>query len=114
MELNDTDKMAIQFNQIAREKMKDKVDNFCIFGVNNDANHRQFCIEFEAYNYFIVRLNYDSGRFGCCILFGNKFIVLENSQKWWDVADFDIFFQELQLELELRIPDKFLKAHGWL
>ena len=27
---------------------------------------------------------------------------------------FDVFFMELQKELELRIPDKYLQAHGWL
>ena len=29
-------------------------------------------------------------------------------------ADFDVFFKELKQEIELRIPDKFLKAKGWL
>ena len=28
-------------------------------------------------------------------------------------ADFDVFFKELERELKLRIPDKFLKAHRW-
>ena len=32
-QLNDTDQMAIRFNKIAREKMGDKVDKFCIFNV---------------------------------------------------------------------------------
>ena len=64
--------MAIQFNTIAREKMGDKVDKFCIFNVNDDVNHRAFSIDFEAYNYFVIRLNYDKGRFGCNIIFGEK------------------------------------------
>jgi len=28
-----------------------------------------------------------------------------------ELADFDVFFKELERELKLRIPDKFLKAH---
>lgn len=47
MQLNDTQKMAIQFNKMAREKLEDRVE-------------------------------------------------------------------ELKEELELRIPDKYLKAHGWM
>ena len=86
--------------------MGDKVDKFCIFNVNDDVNHRAFSIDFEAYNYFVIRLNYDKGRFGCNIIFGEKLIALNNSQEWWDEADFDVFFMELQKELELRIPDK--------
>ena len=112
--LNDTHQMAIRFSTIAREKMGDKVDNFCIFNVNDDVNHREFSIDFEAYNYFAIRLNYDQGRFGCNIISGERMIALNNSQGWWDEADFDVFFKELQKELELRIPDKYLQAHGWL
>ena len=112
--LNDTHQMAIRFSTIAREKMGDKVDKFCIFNVNDDVNHREFSINFEAYNYFAIRLNYDQGRFGCNIISGERMIALNNSQKWWDKANFDIFFVELQKELELRIPAKYLRAHGWL
>ena len=112
--LNDTHQMAIRFSTIAREKMGDKVDNFCIFNVNDDVNHRAFSIDFEAYNYFVIRLNYDQGRFGCNIISGERMIALNNSQGWWDEADFDVFFKELQKELELRIPDEYLRAHGWL
>ncbi len=112
--LNDTHQMAIRFNTIAREKMGDKVDKFCIFNVYDDVNHRAFSIDFEAYNYFVIRLNYDQGRFGCNIISGDRMIALNNSQEWWDEADFDVFFKELQKELELRIPDEYLRAHGWL
>ena len=112
--LNDTHQMAIRFSTIAREKMGDKVDNFCIFNVYDDVNHRAFSIDFEAYNYFAIRLNYDQGRFGCNIISGERMIALNNSQGWWDEANFDIFFMELQKELELRIPDEYLRAHGWL
>ena len=112
--LNDTHQMAIRFSTIAREKMGDKVDNFCIFNVYDDVNHRAFSIDFEAYNYFAIRLNYDQGRFGCNIISGERMIALNNSQEWWDEANFDIFFMELQKELELRIPDEYLRAHGWL
>ena len=55
----------------------------------------------------------DRSRFGCCISAGEYGLSLENSQKWWDTADFDVFFDDLERELELRIPDKFLKAKGW-
>lgn len=38
---------------------------------------------------------------------------LKLSQELWDFSKFDLFLDELQEELELRIPDKFLKKHGW-
>ncbi|EOE7227529.1 TPA: hypothetical protein UL418_000605 [Clostridioides difficile] len=65
-------------------------------------------------DYFIVLFNYDKGVIGCSIQYGeNSFISLENSQKWYEKADFDVFCKELKKQLELRIPDKFLEANGW-
>lgn len=114
MQLNETMKMAVNVNNMLRDKFGDRLDNFVIFNVDDDPNNRTFSIEFEAYNYFIIRMNYDKGRFGCSIQIGNKsFIPLANSQKWFDEADFETFFNELKNELELRIPDKFLIAKGW-
>lgn len=97
-----------------RACFKDRVKDFVIKDINEDVNHKAFSIEFCAYDYFPIIFHYDMGRIGCNICFGTRVIALENSQKWWDEADFNIFFQELKDELELRIPDKFLKTHDWL
>ena len=113
-ERNKTTQMASDFCDVIMERFGERVDNFEILDVIDDPNWRAFSLEFEAYGYFPVRLNYDRGRFGCCICFGGGYAVdLDNSQEWWDTADFDIFFDDLERELELRIPDKFLKAKGW-
>ena len=113
MEFNETQTMAIDFTKMAKEKMGDKVKDFCISDIYDDVNNRAFSVEFAAYDYFPIRLNYERGRFGCCISYGERTVALSNSQQWWEVADFDVFFKELERELKLRIPDKFLKAHRW-
>ena len=113
MQLNETERMALNFNKEIRKRFGERMEYFVILDVIDDPNWRSFSIKFEAYNYFIIRLNYDRGRFGCCISAGEYGLSLENSQKWWDTADFDIFFDDLERELELRIPDKFLEAKGW-
>ena len=113
MEFNETQTMAIDFTKMAKEKMGDKVKDFCISDIYDDVNNRAFSVEFAAYDYFPIRLNYERGRFGCCISYGERTVALSNSQQWWEVADFDVFFKELERELKLRIPDKFLKAHHW-
>ncbi|MBQ8527083.1 MAG: hypothetical protein IJ429_01295 [Lachnospiraceae bacterium] len=111
---NKTQKMAEQFIEMAKEKMGDRLSDFKIVDVQDDPNHRWFSVLFIAYDYYPIRLNYSMGRFGCCIPIGKKGADLDNSQKWWDTADFDVFFDELQIQLELRIPDKFLAAKGWI
>ena len=95
MEFNETQTMAINFTKMAKEKMGDKVKDFCILDVYDDANNRAFSVEFTAYDYFPIRLNYERGRFGCCILYGERTVALSNSQQWWEEADFTVFFKEL-------------------
>ncbi len=113
MQLNDTEIMANNFCDMIGQEYGEKAGDFCILDVIDDPNYRSFSIEFTAYNYFPMRINYDKGRFGCCIIIGERGISLESSQKWWDKADFNVFFRELQEQIELRIPDKFLIANGW-
>ena len=73
----------------------------------------EFSMSFVAYNYYVIYLNYDRGCFGCCIATGDMGIGLENSQEWYEKADMNIFCRELEQQIELRIPDKFLIANGW-
>jgi len=94
------------------EYFREKVGGFVI-SVETDTPYITFKIEFVMYKYFNVVLNYDRGSFGCSIINGSKFVQLDNSQKWYDEADINLFFKELEQQIELRIPDKFLKYHGW-
>lgn len=114
MQLNDTHKMAINVSDYLEKNLAGKIGSCDIFNVVDDRNYRAFSIRFKAYDYFMILFNYDRGVIGCSIQYGEKtFIGLENSQKWYEKTDFDVFCKELQEQLELRIPDKFLEANGW-
>ena len=89
-----------------------RIDDFVVSEIT-DTPYMMFRIEFVMYKYFNVMLNYDRGRFGCSIMNGNRYLPLENSQNWYDEADMEIFLKELKEQIELRIPDKFLKFYGW-
>lgn len=91
---------------------KKRIDDFTVLG-ETDSPYTMFQIEFIMYKYFNVVLNYDRGRFGCSIINGNRYLPLENSQRWYDKADMNISLKELEEQIELRIPDKFLKFNGW-
>lgn len=90
----------------------EKVEDFVILDKTN-VPYVMFNIRFTMYKYFNVILNYDRGAYGCAIINGDLGIDLENSQQWYDTADMDVFLQELEQQIELRIPDKFLEYHGW-
>ena len=89
-----------------------RIGSFTTFE-QTDHPYTMFSIQFQMYNYFNVILNYDRGAFGCAIVAGDMGIGLDSSQKWYDKADMNIFLKELQQQLELRIPDKFLEYNGW-
>ncbi len=91
-----------------------KTSNFSVYDVNEDVNNKSFSVRFLAYNYFPVKFVYDKGGIGFSICYGTYFIPLKNSQQWWDQADINVMLAELEKDLVSRIPDKFLRAHGWL
>jgi hypothetical protein len=91
---------------------QDKIGSFSVFG-QTDTPYTMFSMQFTLYNYFNIILNYNRGAFGCSIINGDVGISLENSQEWYDKADFDVFLKELEQQIELRIPDKFLEFNGW-
>lgn len=89
-----------------------RIDDFMVSEIT-DTPYIMFRIEFVMYKYFNVVLNYDRGSFGCSIINGNRYLPLENSQSWYDKADMNIFLKELEEQIKLRIPDKFLEFNGW-
>ncbi|MGX4670432.1 hypothetical protein JNUCC74_14765 [Cerasibacillus sp. JNUCC 74] len=92
---------------------KDKITSSFNVITRTDKPYTMFSFSFIAYDYFNVIFNYDRGRFGCHLFIGDKRIPLKNTQKWYDKADMQVFYQELEQQLELRIPDKFLEYNGW-
>lgn len=90
----------------------DRIGAFSVYNMI-DEPHIAFNINFELYHYFIINFSYDRGSIGCSVPQGKYGIDLKNSQEWYDRADMDIFLQELEQQIELRIPDKFLEYNGW-
>lgn len=101
-----------EMKKALKAHFKDQIGSFTIFE-QTDTPYTMFSMQFQMYKYFNVILNYDRGAFGCAIVAGDEGIGLDNSQQWYDKADMNIFLKELQQQLELRIPDKFLEYNGW-
>lgn len=112
MQNNNAKEMAKDFLKNLRKYFDNKVEGFLIYSIT-DEPYKMFSIKFTAYKYFIIIFNYDRGRFGCSISYGEDGIALTSSQEWYDTADMNIFFKEIQEQIELRIPDKFLEFNGW-
>lgn len=68
----------------------------------------------NIYNYFVLVFNYDRGHFGCNIVCGDDAIALPNDIEWDNDCDFAAFWKNVDEQIRLRIPDKYLQAYGWL
>ncbi|WP_017472972.1 hypothetical protein [Amphibacillus jilinensis] len=89
-----------------------KIGDFTIYNITEEP-YEIFNITFDAYHYHIVNFSYNRGSIGCGLSQGKYDIELKTSQEWYDKADMDVFCKELQEQLELRIPNKFLEHYGW-
>ena len=74
----------------------------------------KYDIKCTIYNYFVLVFNYDRGHFGCNIVCGDDAIALPNDIEWDNDCDFAAFWKNVDEQIRLRIPDKYLQAYGWL
>ena len=73
-------------------------------------------VGFKYCDYFDMRFNYGQGACGCCICYdwgdNNEAILIKTSiDGWWEKISIQWkkYFHELKKELDLRIPDDYLK-----
>lgn len=115
MELNETHKKALEVSKTIRKVLPGRVSTTEIYDVVDVPNRHEFKIKFVAYDYFVVIFQYELGIIGCAIECGkNHYLSLVDGQHCFSEVNLDEYFEEVKKNLELRIPDKFLKAKGWL
>ena len=113
MQKNKANETAKDVIKVAKSYFKDRINNITLFNVT-DEPYKMFSIKFKIYDYFVIIYNYDRGHFGCGIVFGEDSIMLPSNVEWDDGCDFEAFWKEIDEQIRLRIPDKYLQARGWL
>ena len=113
MQLDDMDMLAQDFCRRAQEYFGDKAADFIIKEVLNAPGHMEFEINFSLYNYADISVSYENGGIGGSIWLGKYPKGLSARADYFRNVDFNRFFREIQEEVELWIPDKYLKAKGW-
>jgi len=109
---NNASDRAKDFIKAAKDLLGSKIQGISVYDIT-DEPYKMFSLKFTAYKYFVVVMNYDRGHFGCCISYGADAIGLDTNKQWDDNGDLTDFWKEIDLQLQLRIPDKFLTANGW-
>ena len=75
-------------------------------------NENELTLEFIAYNYFWIIINYEKGRITPIIVLG-KNIILKDLRVWKEETNLKQWVSDLDSEIKLRIPDKFLEVNEW-
>ena len=116
MELNETGKFAVETSRMIRTYFDHKVDSSGIYDVVEEDNHRAFKIDFRAYDYFTIEFDYENDlcEFFIVLTKEVKLSLTKELAVYSQITDWDSYLKGIKDELELRIPDKFLKAKGWL
>ena len=113
---SEMDILADEFCDILDRVFAKRIGTFCIYDIVDEPSHQTFKIDFKAYDYFAIEFDYENDK--CEI-----FIVLTKEVKisitkvpvvFSQITDWDSYLKGIMAEIELRIPDKFLKAKGWL
>ena len=112
MQKNKSIDIAKNIIRSAKGLLGDKINNIAIFNVT-DEPYNMFSIKCTMYNYFIFQFNYDRGSIGGAIVLGDDAIPLSSTMEWEEDCDFSKYWKEIDNQIKLRIPDKYLKANGW-
>lgn len=83
--------------------------DFQVKGVNEDLNRKAFIVEFQAYNFFWVGIDYKQGRVTSYTVEWPHITKLKNIADWWDEMPLDLWVNALVKELQSRIPNKYLE-----
>lgn len=116
MELNETGKFAVETSRMIRTYFEHKLDCSGIYDIVDEPNHQTFKLDFKAYDYFTIEFDYENDlcEFFIVLTKEAKISFTKEQAVYSQISDWDSYLKEIMAEIELRIPDKFLKAKGWL
>ena len=114
MQNKTADEMSDIVADILFDKFEDKIRDCVIYDIVEEGNNKSFNIDFQAYNFYEIKLSYKNGKINWSIKFDDKTTIdIERDVIADSETNLNLFFEEMQKELEMRIPDKFLQANGW-
>ena len=114
MQLNDFNKIRMEIGRKIKQSFGNKIRGMEFYDIVEKTGHWSFKICFIAYNYFSVVFSYELDIIVFSIEVGNgKLLSVINEHNCYSNMDMDSYLQNVIEELELRIPDKYLKIHGW-
>ena len=116
METNKMLELAKETRKKIRGVFGERVDTIAGYDYVEEPNHQTFKLDFEAYDYFAIEFDYENDMYEFFIVLSKevKLSLTKEPAVYSKIIDWESYLKGIKDELELRIPDKFLKAKGWL
>ena len=116
METNKMLELAKETRKKIRGVFGERVDTIAGYDYVEEPNHQTFKLDFEAYDYFAIEFDYENDlcEFFLVLTKEAKLSLTKEPAVYSQISDWDKYLKGVMDEIELRIPDKFLKAKGWL
>ena len=113
---NEMDILAYEFCNILDRVFAKRIGTWCMYDIVDEPNHQTFKIDFKAYDYFTIEFDYENDlcEFFIVLTKEVKLSLTKEPAVYSQITDWDKYLKGVMDEIELRIPDKFLKAKGWL
>lgn len=113
---NKMDILADEFCDILDRVFAKRIGTFCIYDVVDEPSHQTFKIDFDAYDFFSIEFDYENDMcdFFIVLMKEVKLSLTKEPAVYSQITDWDKYLKGIMDEIELRIPNKFLKAKGWL
>lgn len=115
MNLNDMEKKALEICEMIRSMFGERASTTNVYDVVDENGFHKFKIQFMAYNYFSIVFQYENDIIGCSIECGTgQWVPLTLGMHCYSDENMEFYFKEVMRNIELRIPDKYLRANGWI
>ena len=115
MQKNELEDIRIDVGERIRKIFGNKIKSITYYDIVEEPGRWAFNIGFYAYGYYYIVFTYELDIIGFSIEVGNgRLVSVMNTHDCYSGTDMDAYIQRVAKELELRIPDKYLQAHGWL
>lgn len=109
------DILADEFCDILDRVFAKRIGTFYIYDIVDEPDHQTFKLDFKVYDYFFVEFDYENDMCEFFIVLTKevKVSITKEPVVYSQITDWDSYLKGIMAEIELRIPDKFLKAKGW-
>ena len=116
MQINDMLELARETRKKIRKIFGERIDTIAGYDYVDETNHQTFKLDFEAYDFFAIEFDYENDLCEFFIVLSKevKLSLTKEPAVYSQITDWVSYLKGIKDELELRIPDKFLKAKGWL